>query len=56
MLSINFLVSLLEKNWHNIMSLHVKSTMGEPIRQILSTCTTGRPPSTRFRHHPCLTL
>lgn len=31
-LSINFLVSLLKKNWQNIKSLHVKSTMGAPQR------------------------
>lgn len=29
---INFLVSLLKKNWQNIKSLHVKSTMGSPVR------------------------
>jgi len=32
MLSINFLVSLLKKNWQNIRSLFIKSTMGKPIR------------------------
>lgn len=31
-LGINFLVSLLKKNWQNIKSLHIKSTMGPPIR------------------------
>ncbi|KAI2800975.1 hypothetical protein RDWZM_003953 [Blomia tropicalis] len=31
-LTINFLVSLLKKNWQNIKSLHVKSTMGKPQR------------------------
>ncbi|XP_055934309.1 60S ribosomal protein L10a-2-like [Argiope bruennichi] len=31
-LSINFLVSLLKKNWQNIRSLHVKSTMGPSLR------------------------
>jgi large subunit ribosomal protein L10Ae len=27
-LSVNFLVSLLKKNWQNVRSLYVKSTMG----------------------------
>merc|ERR1739848_120781 len=31
-LSINFLVSLLKKNWQNVKSLYVKSTMGKPQR------------------------
>lgn len=31
-LSINYLVSLLKKNWQNIRSLHIKSTMGPPQR------------------------
>mmetsp|Transcript_43115 Transcript_43115/g.107900 ORF Transcript_43115/g.107900 Transcript_43115/m.107900 type:complete len:218 (+) Transcript_43115:33-686(+) len=31
-LAINFLVSLLKKNWQNIKSLHLKSTMGKPVR------------------------
>ncbi|XP_013784997.1 60S ribosomal protein L10a-like [Limulus polyphemus] len=31
-LAINFLVSLLKKNWQNIRSLHIKSTMGPPQR------------------------
>jgi large subunit ribosomal protein L10Ae len=30
--AINFLVSLLKKNWQNVRSLHIKSTMGKPIR------------------------
>jgi large subunit ribosomal protein L10Ae len=29
LMSINFLVSLLKKNWHNVKSLHMKSTMGK---------------------------
>lgn len=32
MLSVNFLVSLLKKNWQNIRSIYVKSSMGHPIR------------------------
>ena len=32
MLAINFLISLLKKQWQNIKSLHVKSSMGKPIR------------------------
>jgi len=31
-LSINFLVSLLKKNWQNVKSLYIKSTMGPPQR------------------------
>lgn len=31
-LAVNFLVSLLKKNWQNVKSLHVKSTMGTPQR------------------------
>lgn len=31
-MSINFLVSLLKKNWQNIRSVHIKSTMGKPFR------------------------
>ncbi|CAG8591906.1 196_t:CDS:2 [Acaulospora colombiana] len=32
MLSVNFLISLLKKNWQNVKSLHIKSTMGRPQR------------------------
>jgi large subunit ribosomal protein L10Ae len=32
MLAINFLVSLLKKNWQNVRSLFLKSTMGKPVR------------------------
>ncbi|KAI8585636.1 hypothetical protein HDU88_000327 [Geranomyces variabilis] len=32
MLAINFLVSLLKKNWQNVKSLFIKSSMGKPIR------------------------
>eukprot|EP00922_Rhytidocystis_sp_ex-Travisia-forbesii_P047168 GHVS01070283.1.p1 GENE.GHVS01070283.1~~GHVS01070283.1.p1 ORF type:complete len:203 (+),score=32.16 GHVS01070283.1:263-871(+) len=31
-LAINFLVSLLKKNWNNVRTLHIKSTMGKPNR------------------------
>jgi len=31
-MSVNFLVSLLKKQWQNVRSLHIKSTMGPPIR------------------------
>ena len=32
MLAVNFLVSLLKKNWQNVRSLNIKSTMGKPQR------------------------
>ena len=32
MMAINFLVSLLKKNWNNVKTLHVKSTMGKVYR------------------------
>ncbi|CEG65352.1 Putative Ribosomal protein [Rhizopus microsporus] len=32
MLSVNFLVSLLKKNWQNVKSLYLKSSMGKPHR------------------------
>lgn len=31
-MAINFLVSLLKKNWQNVKTLHIKSTMGKPAR------------------------
>eukprot|EP00164_Ancoracysta_twista_P000794 GFYU01001042.1.p1 GENE.GFYU01001042.1~~GFYU01001042.1.p1 ORF type:complete len:222 (+),score=75.66 GFYU01001042.1:26-667(+) len=31
-LAVNFLVSLLKKNWQNVRSLNVKTTMGKPVR------------------------
>mmetsp|Transcript_45607 Transcript_45607/g.129015 ORF Transcript_45607/g.129015 Transcript_45607/m.129015 type:complete len:218 (-) Transcript_45607:89-742(-) len=30
-MAINFLVSLLKKNWNNVKRLHIKSTMGKPV-------------------------
>lgn len=32
MLAVNFLVSLLKKNWQNVKSLYIKSSMGKPQR------------------------
>jgi len=37
MLSINFLVSLLKKNWQNVGSLHIKSVSCERLRVCLFT-------------------
>lgn len=31
-LSVNFLVSLLKKNWQNVRVLYLKTTMGKPVR------------------------
>jgi len=31
-MSVNFLVSLLKKGWQNIKTLHIKTTMGHPVR------------------------
>ncbi|XP_041713698.1 60S ribosomal protein L10a [Coregonus clupeaformis] len=36
-LAINFLVSLLKKNWQNVHALYIKSTMGKPQRLLVST-------------------
>ncbi|CAD7678648.1 unnamed protein product [Nyctereutes procyonoides] len=36
-LAINFLMSLLKKNWQNVQALCIKSSMGNP-----STCTKAR--------------
>ncbi|WRX23641.1 Ribosomal protein uL1/ribosomal biogenesis protein - like 4 [Theobroma cacao] len=40
-LSVNFLVSLLKKNWQNVRCLHLKSTMGRPQRSILTFDVEG---------------
>ena len=31
-MSINYLVSLLKKNWQNVRCLYIKSSMGKPVR------------------------
>jgi large subunit ribosomal protein L10Ae len=31
-MAVNFLVSLLKKNWQNVKCLYLKSTMGKPLR------------------------
>ena len=31
-MAINFLVSLLKKNWQNVKCLYIKSSMGKPVR------------------------
>lgn len=31
-MSVNFLVSLLKKNWQNVRCLYIKSSMGKPFR------------------------
>lgn len=34
LLGLNFLVSLLKKGWHNLKSVHIKTTMGKPYKLI----------------------
>jgi large subunit ribosomal protein L10Ae len=33
-MGINFLVSLLKKGWHNLKSVHIKTTMGKPFKLV----------------------
>jgi large subunit ribosomal protein L10Ae len=34
LMGVNFLVSLLKKGWHNLKSVHIKTTMGKPYKLI----------------------
>lgn len=34
LMGLNFLVSLLKKQWHNLRSVHIKTTMGKPYKLI----------------------
>jgi len=34
LMGLNFLVSLLKKGWHNLKSVHIKTTMGKPYKLI----------------------
>ncbi len=34
LMGINFLASLLKKGWHNLKSVHIKTTMGKPFKLI----------------------
>lgn len=34
MMSLNFLVSLLKKGWHNIKVVHIKTSMGKAVKII----------------------
>ena len=47
--SINFLVSLLKKNWQNVKSLNLKSTMGPPSASSKSLAVSARRVSTNPR-------
>merc|ERR1712147_122083 len=35
MMAINFLISLLKKGWHNMKSVHIKSTMSKSVKLLL---------------------
>ncbi|KAM4704955.1 large ribosomal subunit protein uL1-like [Rhinophrynus dorsalis] len=43
-LSINFVVSLLKKNWQNVQALYIKSTIGKPEKKICSHSFVLLPP------------
>lgn len=32
LMGVNFLASLLKKGWHNLKSVHIKTTMGKPYK------------------------
>jgi large subunit ribosomal protein L10Ae len=34
LMGVNFLISLLKKGWHNLKSVHIKTTMGKPFKLI----------------------
>ncbi|KAJ8563464.1 hypothetical protein K7X08_031916 [Anisodus acutangulus] len=46
-MSVNFLVSLLKKNWQNVRCLYLKSTMGKTQRKYPATCMVKITPPTQ---------
>ena len=51
-MAINFLVSLLKKNWQNVKCLYIKSSMGKPVRAPARRC----PAATSWTPHTMLAL